>query len=686
MTADQGVDHVAEQVQAPAFARSVSFWAATTVGVAGLFVLVVGWFLGVDAVRSVVPGLSTMKANTATGFILVGLATNPAVRGRSRRTADLAAALLLALGVATMVQYLAGVDLGIDELLVADPGASAGSAPGRPGLNTAIGFVLLGAGSLLGDHRNGRAARVAAQTAAGITLGLSSLALLGYLLGVTAARGIGSATEMALHTAVLFVIGSLGLAAKTADVGLLTVLLNQADTGRFARVLLPTTVLALLAGVTMVEVLAAVGLLEDVRLQLALTTTVGLGVVAVAVLAASQRLGRAERRADEERAELDAVRAAFPDAHLRIGPDGVVLSVHGAAPRFGLDGVRPGSTFPEVEDPRVATRLQEALAACRDEGRLVGTSYATEVDGRVAAFEARFVPFGDGDVALAVRDVSHLETARRELERVNAELATLNDDLERVVAERTAELEQSNRDLERFAYLASHDLQEPLRMVTGFVSRIADRYGELLDERGQQYVHYAVDGAERMQQLIEGLLAYSRAGRLDEARVTRTDLADIVREVVAVTPVRRGARVETELESVEVDGDPVLLRQVVQNLVGNGLRFSRPGVPAAVRVGTRRDGDRGVVWVEDNGIGIPPEHRSEVFEMFRRFSNAPEHRGTGIGLSLVQQIVRAHGGSVEIDDAPDEGTRFTVTLPDRRHIDGGTPATGTGAARGGQPG
>jgi signal transduction histidine kinase len=227
---------------------------------------------------------------------------------------------------------------------------------------------------------------------------------------------------------------------------------------------------------------------------------------------------------------------------------------------------------------------------------------------------------------------------------------------------RTRELERSNADLEQFAYVASHDLQEPLRKVASFCQLLQKRYQGLLDERGEQYIEFAVDGAKRMQILINDLLAFSRVGRkpgehvvVEAGRLVDDALANLeVALSLSAGKVDRG-----ELPEVRVE--PALMTAVFQNLIGNALKF-KGETPPEVRVGAERDGDDWVFTVSDNGIGIDAEYAERVFALFQRLHTRNAYPGTGIGLALCRRIVEYHGGRIWLDtDA--ERTTFRFTIP-----------------------
>jgi signal transduction histidine kinase len=236
--------------------------------------------------------------------------------------------------------------------------------------------------------------------------------------------------------------------------------------------------------------------------------------------------------------------------------------------------------------------------------------------------------------------------------------------------EQAVELRRSNTELEQFAYVASHDLQEPLRKVASFCQLLEKRYGDQLDERGIEYIGYAVDGAKRMQVLINDLLSFSRVGRLgiNQTEVNLDATLDAALANVAVAIDESGAEiVRPEQPLPRMIGDRTLLAMLWQNLIGNAIKFRQNDRPPRVVIGCEQGtGDLSGQWlltVSDNGIGIPEEFVDKVFVIFQRLHGRNVYTGTGVGLAICKKIVEHYGGAIWIDTSYTDGTRFEFTLP-----------------------
>lgn len=300
----------------------------------------------------------------------------------------------------------------------------------------------------------------------------------------------------------------------------------------------------------------------------------------------------------------------------------------------------------------VADILPAAASAMASGGRVMG------LEGKLSTKDKGEVPVLFGVAPVGGPEEGFAVTFADIAQRVKAE-----QDL----AEKVAELARSNRELEQFAYVASHDLQEPLRKIANFTQLLERRYRGKLGPDADQFIFYIVDGTLRMRGLIQGLLAFSRAGRGSSVR-RMADMKAVVRSALSAVELA-----VTEADAVvEVGdlpparGDAERLAQVFQNLIGNALKFRHADRRAVVKIGGREDADCWTYWVEDNGLGIEPQYREKVFAIFQRLHPPRTYPGTGIGLAICRRIVEMHGGRIWIEDgAGGTGCRFVFTLSKR---------------------
>ena len=233
---------------------------------------------------------------------------------------------------------------------------------------------------------------------------------------------------------------------------------------------------------------------------------------------------------------------------------------------------------------------------------------------------------------------------------------------EDLLKRQAADLARSNAELEQFAYVASHDLQEPLRMVSGFTQLLAKRYAGKLDAKADQYIEFTVSGAKRMQQLIADLLALSRVGT-SGGEFRDVPLAEVMSDVL----LNLGPAIQDNGAAVVHDTLPTVfadrgqMTQLLQNLIGNAIKF-HGAEPPRVEISAAEAGDDWAISVTDNGIGIAPEHAERVFQIFQRLHTRDKYPGTGIGLAVCRRIVDRHGGKIWLDSTPGGGTRFHFTL------------------------
>ena len=239
-------------------------------------------------------------------------------------------------------------------------------------------------------------------------------------------------------------------------------------------------------------------------------------------------------------------------------------------------------------------------------------------------------------------------------------MASLNQQLEQHIQI----LADTNQELEQFVRIASHDLQEPLRMVTCFLERLEDKYTAILDDKARRYIHFAIDGAQRMRQVIYDLLEYSRQGK-DQIRFERVDLNVLLKEILFLLQEKvreTGAHISyPELPSLRIPRLPV--QQLLQNLIENALKYSDPQRPPQIEIELKEHKHHWQFSVRDNGIGINPEYFDKIFIIFQRLHVREKYRGTGVGLALCKKIVEQCQGKIWVKSKLDEGSTFFFQIP-----------------------
>ncbi|MFF7340797.1 CHASE3 domain-containing protein [Streptomyces sp. NPDC008163] len=390
--------------------------------------------------------------------------------------------------------------------------------------------------------------------------------------------------------------------------------------------------------------------------------------------------------------DLDAVRDAVDRWHERIARP-IAAEPPGAPPALATQRVAEGkATFDDIR--AALKRQQEMLRADRVQGRADLQSTATLrnwVFGTIALLllvlaalvfeglrrginrpldqlgaDARAIAAGDFDHPITPTGPADLRHLSSEIDRMRRrlvrELAFTEEARLRLDAQ-AADLQRSNAELEQFAYVASHDLQEPLRKVSSFTQLLQRRYGSQLDERADQYIDFAVDGANRMQTLISDLLNFSRVGRVHNAHES-IDLSAVLDDTLSALSVaieETGATITHDpLPTLVADSSQMAM--LWQNLIGNSVKFHRPGEAPSIHIGAAPEGGLWRFTVTDNGIGIPAEYAEKVFVIFQRLHTKDAYSGSGIGLAMCKKIVDFHGGTIAVDPEYRGGTRMSFTL------------------------
>ncbi len=311
--------------------------------------------------------------------------------------------------------------------------------------------------------------------------------------------------------------------------------------------------------------------------------------------------------------------------------------------------------------------LADFERALQRDGEWAGELTHTCKDGQSITVESRMRLIAEANEKLLVLEVNRDVTERK---RDEAEIRRLNENLERLVRDRTAQLEEVVSSMQAFSYSVSHDLRAPLRNVQTLAQAMLEDYGDRLDDLGREYANRLVASARRMDALIRDLLSYSRLTR-EELSPQAVSVASAVSEALRDLGdeiARRNAEVKVEEPLPAVSAHRVTLALIIRNLVANGLKFVAADVRPRLRIWGEDKGETVLLWVEDNGIGIAPEHRDRIFRVFERLHGEESYPGTGIGLAIVQKGVERMSGRCGVESELGRGSRFWVELPKVRGL------------------
>lgn len=621
--------------------------------VAGFLVLI-GWALDVEVLKRMLPSLVSMNPLTAVAFILCGasLWLCSQQRATTYLGAQVSALLVMCIGLFRLLGYAFDWGWGLDQwLFEKELAADLGDYTNRMAPNTALNFIFVGCGLLLMDKTTRRGKRPTDIFALLVGF-VSLLALLGYLYNASWLYGFDSFIPMALHTALVFHLLSLGLLCAREKSGLMDLILSDGPGGALVRRLFPIVIPSL--------VLLGWLRLDGERrgwfqaeLGTTLYTIIGILMVTGLIWGTARSLQHAEMARRRVEDDLERFFTLSLDMLCIAGMDGYFKRIN---PEFCRT---LGYTMDELlERPFIEFVHPDDRASTMQETGSVGGGYPSD------HFENRYL-CKDGTVRWFWWKGQNLEkeclifaTARdvTEQKRYQEEIKNLNQTL----LERATQMDAANQELEAFSYSVSHDLRAPLRGISGFAQALEEHAKDSLDATSHGYLIRVRRAAERMGYLIDDLLKLSRLTR-SEMHLEQVNLSaqaeSILKQIQQRDPQRS---VEWHIEpGLFVFGDASLMQVLMENLLENAWKFTSKNPEARIEVGmTRVEADDHVCYVRDNGVGFDMRYASKLFGAFQRLHSMIEFPGTGIGLATVQRVVRRHGGRVWALSKINEGSTF----------------------------
>jgi signal transduction histidine kinase len=622
-----------------------------------------GWLLDIQVLRRIVPAFDATTANGAAAFLLLGLLLHLSAAPKraalepttgNKHSLMLGTATTVALiGFATLLQYLLDVDLGIDQLLAIDSSDSAVRIPGRMSVLSAVAVLVLGVVFML---RSLRLAPVLREW-----LGLSSfvlgyLALMGYVYGAEALYHVG-ATAIPVQSALCVVLIAGASLLLPPHYGFMRPVVSRGPGGLLVRRLLPVA-LFVAPAVDFVQT-RAVGQMGESSMTLVGLANVALLVVLVWATGKVVQVAHSQRIAAEENAKATRERLLLALQAAGGGAWDLDLAHEEgwwSPEMYRLWNVQPGGPIRledslEIIDPRDRERVMQAVQEAIERAAVYECEFRIRSDGPAERWMAsrgrvHYEPSGKPSRLIGITvDISARKAIEISLRQTNEALA------------------RSNVELRRFAHVAAHDLQTPLRAIGNYAELVKTSYRDQLDDTGKEWIDRILSSTIHLHALVRDLLMYASIDA-EPLEAGAVNMDEVLNRALALldAEIRESGCAITRTALPAVSGDSAQLVQVLCNLVSNSIKYRSAQTPS-VHISAERSDGAWLISVRDNGIGIDPRHTDRIFEVFERLHNAHDYPGTGIGLAICRRVIQHHGGSIWVESQPGVGSTFHFTLP-----------------------
>jgi len=621
--------------------------------------VLIGWIVGYEPILSILPGAATMKFNTAFLFFLCSiLLAMLYIEGAHNQIVYWIFTIwLIGIAATTILEFYLG-PLGIDELMVPDPYSD--NNPGRMSLGTAVCFVLLAIG-FWGVRFEGSLIRKGTHFLLFLILLFAIVSLVAYILMIPIENRAAFYQTMAVHTSLFFIIISILLMLKLPD-GTFTVLVKGGEAGsRMWRMVLPFVVLLPIV-LSYFLLLALERGVIAISFGVVLYAALSILISIIYVTIISSRLNKSEisridlsQRLVAKNAELSQFKEALDQVAIVAVTDrkGMITYVNDSFCRLSKYAPEEliGSNHSILKSGAHSREFYRNLWSTIGRGNIwVGEIKNKAKDGSFYWVHSAIIPF------------------KTKLGRIHEYIAIRQDITKRKEAEElltsqyVKQLEQKNKELEQFVYIASHDLQEPLRTIAGFSDILYNNYYEKLDETGRKSFEFVQQAAGRMSDLIKGLLDYSRLGAKENLQLLDCNelLADIQGDLHSAMVESGAIIIVEELPSIRAYRTGI--HALFQNLIANALKFHAKDRQPKIEITAVKIDRQWKFCVADNGIGIAEGHKQRIFDIFQRLHVRSEYEGTGIGLSHCRKIVELHGGDIWVESEVGKGSQFFFTI------------------------
>lgn len=617
--------------------------------------VMVGWFLDIPVLKSIMPNYVSMKFNTALCFMLMSISLILESLKKQKLLTNIINIFVIVLCIVTYSQEVFNYNIGIDQLVITDRDAISDKSPfpGRMSPITAILFTTIASGFIL--RKYARKYVLAIQYAFHLVTLMSIIALIGYLYNAPEFYTLSFLTSMAAHTSFGFFLLSIGASLLLPKLGIAGIITGSNVGNALARRLFSQICIAIL-GFTYLRYLSHKYQVVDIEFGIALLTISFLIISLLIIWEATDKLNKKDEKKRLAEEHFRLVVESAPNALIMSDNTGTITLINKQAEiMFGY----------EREDfigKKIELLVPNKFTPNHDKNR----------DSYHASPKAKY--FGAGRDLYAVRSNGEefpveigLNPIRTEDGRTSV-LASIIDITERkkqeaIINKHVIELKLKNQEMEQFNYIASHDLQEPLRTVSNYIMLLNEDYEDHITDEIKMHLDTMDDAIKRMSLLVRSLLDFGRLGR--DKKLVKSDCNEIVENVLKdlsnlISETNAKIKIEGLLPVTNIYETE--FRQLFQNLINNAIKFRKPDISAEITVGCTKKSGYYEFYVTDNGIGIKEKHTNKIFQIFQRLNKNSEYEGHGIGLANCRKIAEMHGGKIWVESVPGEGSTFKFTI------------------------